>query len=220
MVGRLLVAVARQIVRRRTTRVAGDAPDAVRPPQRLVGELLTLRELAFVLPGTAAVVLPPSGPAERRTAGSVLMPAWRREPLAECLVLNLRPVTVEVVLGPLRTREGAALDGVTLRLVVAFVDPPPRLLDLARQYGDGLDAELLRRLSEEIGNQVRNAVAMHRLADLEQASLSAVLMQGWLSCTFVDGLLDRRDFQVLDVAWPTAFARMSLSGYQVQRVSS
>ena len=61
---------------------------------------------------------------------------------------------------------------------------------------------------------------MNRLAELERASLATVLAQGWLSCSFVDGLLDRRDFQVLDVTWPTAFARRSLVGYRGDRVRS
>ena len=146
----------------------------------------------------------------------MLVPPVGRRRSSSYVVVNLRPVTVEIALGPARTREGAELDKVVLRLVVQVADPSDRLLDLAGRHRDELDSELLRRLGTEVAKQVRNAVAMHRLAELEQLSLAAVLAQGWLSCTFVDGLVDRRDFRVLDVVWPT-FAGTP-AAYQLDRV--
>jgi hypothetical protein len=201
MVSPLLEPLLRRLARRRPRR--GSAEPAPPAPQRLVSRPARVAGLATVAPETSVLLFPPGGGAQLYDPGTVLVPSLLPTSAPTYVVVTHRPVSLDLALGRLLTVDGQQLERVSLRLVVRVVSPPAGLLGLARTTGPDLEDELLRRLAAEVTSDVASAVRMNRLVDLRRLSLSGVLDDGWLSPSFVDGLISRVELQVLDVGWPT-----------------
>lgn len=170
---------------------------------RLVGDLERVTGLGTVSEGTSVLMFSRSGSVELLPAGTVVMPALRRSTAPSYLVLNHRPVSLDLTLRALQTVDRRTLDLVFVRLGVRLAEPATGIVELAREHGPRLEAELLRRLADEVSRTVTTAVRMNRLADLERLSLKGVLQAGWLGSSLVGGLLLRTDLHVLDVSWST-----------------
>jgi hypothetical protein len=201
MVSPLLEPLLRRLARRRPRH--GSVKPAPPGPQRLISRPARVSGLATVAPETSVLLFPPGGTAKLCDAGTVLVPSLLPTSAPTYVVVTHRPVSVDLELGRLLTVDGQQLERVSLRLVVRVVQPPAGLLGLAKTTGPDLEDELLSRLAAEVTSDVASAVRMNRLVDLRRLSLSGVLDDGWLSPSFVDGLITRVELQVLDVGWPT-----------------
>ena len=200
MVSPLLAPLLRRLARRRPRRGSSEPAPG---PERLVSSPARVGGVATVAPETSVLLFGPDGGVQLWEPGTVLVPSLLPSSAPRYVVVTHRPVSLDLALGRLLTVDGRQLERVSVRLVVRVTSPPAGLLVLARSAGPDLEDELLRRLAAEVSSDVASAVRMNRLVDLRRLSLSGVLDDGWLSPSFVDGLITRVELQVLDVGWPT-----------------
>lgn len=203
MVAPLVEALLLRAVRRRS------AAAPVHRPTRLVSRPRTVDSVAYVGDATSVLVERPGGALEVLPAGSLVLPTLLGLSAPSYVVVTHEPVDVWLRIGPFETRDDRVVHQVELRLTVAVGDSASGLRDLADEPGadhpaglDGLGDALLDRLAREVSARTTEAVRRRTLAELTGLSLG-VLLGGALPATFLKGLVERSDLEVVDVDWPT-----------------
>ena len=181
-------------------------------PTRLVGEPRVVDSVAYVAERTSALLLRPGADLQVLPAGSLVLPDLVRRGTSTYVVLSHDPVDLWLRIGPFATLDDRVVQQVELQLTVVLSDSPSRLRDLAEESGtagrDGLERlgetgrTLLDRLTREVSARTTAAVRRRTLDELTSLSLG-VLLDGALPATFLGGLVDRADLEVVDVDWPT-----------------
>ena len=204
--------------------LAQDAPGAVGIESlRLAGALQPLDRLATVRAGTVALLFAAGMPPQLQVPGDHLRPRLRstRDP-TQVLVLSMAPVALDVSTDQLRTLDGSDIDNTVIRVTVQLAadDGHRALLDLAAEFANDLEAELLRQLHREVLAAARTAVGMNRLADVRRLTLTELLASRWLPESFAGGVLARRDVAVADLDTelvPSWFRQAPASQQQIEQ---
>ena len=219
MVAPLVEAVLLRLLRRRADE------DAQPTPNRLVGARHEVGSIGYVGPETSVLLRRPGGDVAVLPAGRLVLPSLLARRPSTYEVVTHTPVDVWLRVGPFDTLDARTVHQVELRLTVAVSASSAGLRDLAAGAGvedagsredahghareerdptvpDGLGAVLLDRLSREVTTRTTDAVHRRTLHELTDLSLG-VLLDAALPGTFLGGLLDRSDLEVLDVDWPT-----------------
>ncbi len=203
MVAPLVEALLLRVMRRRA--------DAVRSlhPTRLVGRPHVVDAVAYVADRTSVLLLRPGAGLQLLPAGRLVLPTLLGGGTSTYVVLSHEPVGLRLRVGPFATLDERVVQQVELRLTVTLSDSPSGLRDLAKDCeaadpeGLGtLDDALLDRLTREVAARTTEAVRRRTLAELTGLSLG-VLLDGALPATFLGGLVDRSELEVVDVDWPT-----------------
>jgi len=206
VVAPLLEAVLLRSMRRRAAAVP-----ALRPT-RLVSRPRAVDRVAYVGDRTSVLLLRPDAGLRVLPAGSLVLPALLGGDTSTYVVVSHDPVDLWLRIGPFETLDERVVQQVELRLTVVVSDSSSGLRDLADPSGssgadaldrlDGVDEALLDRLTREVSARTTEAVRRRTLAELTGLSLG-VLLEGALPTTFLGGLVDRTDLEVVDVDWPT-----------------
>lgn len=175
--------------------------------QPFTGQTRELNRLVRVQPGTVLVVFPPGERPKVRHPGETVLPTWnpfQYASLALPVTTGVVPLTMTV--GDLTTLDNAAVDHVTLKILVQLADAEDfaAVADLAAEFGDTFGAYLMQELQAKIESSVRGAFRMNRLADLRRHTVAAVLQDRWIPLSFANGTLVRRGVTVTEVGWPAA----------------
>ncbi len=170
---------------------------------RLAGHLQPLDQMVTVRRGTLALVFAGGEPPRLQVPGDHLWPRMRanRNP-TQVLVLNTAPVALDISIDELQTLDGVTIQDTLIRVRVQLTDDEGHwaLLDLAADFPDDLESELLRRLHQEVLTGARSAVRMNRFDDVRRLTLAGLLAERWLPETFAGGALVRRDLEVIEPA--------------------
>lgn len=203
MVAPLVEALLLRVLRRR----AGDV--AAPRPTRLVSRPHAVDSVSYVVERTSVLLLRPGSPLKVLPAGSLVLPTLLGRGASTYVVLSHDPVDVWLRVGPFETRDDRLVQQVELRLTLSLSDSRSGLRALADEPGaegaDGLERlgdALLDRVAGEVSSRTTAAIRRRTLAELTGLSLG-VLLDGALPETFLDGLVDRSDLEVVDVDWPT-----------------
>lgn len=177
--------------------------------QPFTGQTRELNRLVRVQPGTVLVVFPPGERPKVRHPGETVLPTWnpfQYASLALPVTTGVVPLTMTV--SDLTTLDNAAVDHVTLKILVQLADAEnfAAVADLAAEFGDTFGAYLMQELQAKIESSVRGAFRMNRLADLRRHTVAAVLQDRWIPLSFANGTLVRRGVTVTEVGWPAAVA--------------
>ena len=207
MVAPLVEALVLRAMRRRAGAVATPAPTRLVSPPHVVDSVSYVADRTSVLvlrAGADVEVLPPS---------SLVLPSLLGRRAPTYMVVSHDPVDVWLRMGPFETLDDRVVHQVELQLTVSLASSPSGLRDLAEEAGvdatsnsaDGspdLGDALLDRLAREVAARTTEAVRRRRLAELTGLSM-AVVLDGALPTTFLGGMLERSDLEVVDVDWPT-----------------
>jgi hypothetical protein len=206
VVAPLLEAVLLRFMRR------GAAAGPVPRPTRLVSRPHVVDSVAYVGERTSVLLLRPGADLRVLPAGSLVLPTLLWGGTSTYVVVAHDPVDLWLRIGPFQTRDERVVQQVELRLTVVLSDSSSGLRDLADGSAsagtdvldglDGVDEALLDRLTREVSARTTEAVGRRTLAELTGLSLG-VLLEGALPTTFLGGLVDRTDLEVVDVDWPT-----------------
>jgi len=210
-------------------RWAAAAAKPVPHPNRLVGRARVVDSVGYVAERTSVLLLPPGGALQVLPAGSLVLPALLGRRGSTYVVVSHDPVDVWLRVGPFETLDDRLVHQVELRLRVTLGSSPAGLRGLTdgalpdvtdaegggegadtaagrapRRPGrlDGVGEAVLDRLAHEVSDRTTEAVRRRTLADLTGLSLG-VLLEGALASTFLGGLVERSELEVLDVDWPT-----------------
>lgn len=203
MVAPLVQALLLRAMRRRA--------EAVPPPRptRLVSRSQVVDNVAYVADRTSALLLRPGADLQVLPPGSLVLPTLLGTGTSTYAVVSHDPVDLWLRMGPFVTLDDRQVQQVELRLTVSLSDSPSGLRHLAEEAAasgpDGLDGfgdVLLDRLTRAVSARIMEAVRRRTLAELTGLSLG-VLLDGALPRTFLGGLIDRSDLEVVDVDWPT-----------------
>ncbi len=178
-------------------------------PTRLVSRPHALDSVAYVADATSVLLQRPGAALEVLAAGSLVLPALLGRSSPTYVVVSHDPVAVSLRIGPFETHDDRLVQQVELHLTVAVADSPSGLRELAEGSGadgppglDGLGDAILDRLTREVSARTTEAIRRRTLVELTGLSLG-VLLDGALPATFLGGLVERSDLEVVDVDWPT-----------------
>lgn len=220
MVAPLVETLLLHVMRRRAATVP------IPRPTRLVSQPRAVDSVGFVAERTSVLLERPGAGLEALGAGSLVLPALLGPGAATYVVVSHDPVDVWLRIGPFETLDGRLVQQVELRLTVSLQNSPSGLRELAEDPvaqlpvstggtsgaggTDGSDRGRLGRLGDvvldrlagEVSDRTADAVRRRTLAELTGLSLG-VLLDSALPTTFLAGLVERSDLEVLDVDWPT-----------------
>jgi hypothetical protein len=178
-------------------------------PTRLVSRRQVVDSVAYVAERTSALLLRPGADVQVLPPGSLVLPTLLGTGTSTYAVVSHEPVDLWLRIGPFATLDDRLVQQVQLRLTVALSDSPSGLRELAEAAGasgpeglDGVGDALLDRLTREVSTRTADAICRRTLTELTGLSLG-VLLDGALPATFLGGLVDRSDLEVVDVDWPT-----------------
>ncbi|GAA3578984.1 hypothetical protein GCM10022197_40540 [Microlunatus spumicola] len=225
MVAPVVEALLLHVMRRRAAVAAKPVPR----PTRLVSRSRTVSSVGYVAERTSVLLLPPGGDLQVLPAGSLVLPALLGRHGSTYVVVSHDPVDVWLRVGPFETLDDRQVHQVELRLRVTLGSSPSGLRELTdgalpdvadpedgsedggsaagavpHRPGrlDGVGEAVLDRLASAVSDRTTEAVRRRTLAELTGLSL-AVVLDGALPPTFLGGLVERTELEVLDVDWPT-----------------